>query len=218
MRRPHRYRRPMRGRAFAFLFLFLLILLVVLFNSTIKPVIESVTVNEAKIKSVSVINSIVLKEVSDNSVSYESLINVNRGSDGNVQSITTDMVKMNQLKAKIISAVQKQLNEETETNVGIPLGTLLGGDLFHGRGPKIYLRLTLSGNVTAEFKSSFESAGINQTRHQIYLNVGASVYSFLPGFDATTDISTNVLVAETVIVGSVPNVVANMNQLEKTAG
>lgn len=208
MRRYRRCRRPVWGKAF--LLLLLVILFIVIFNNQIKPVIESVTANEAKIKSVSIINSIVMKEISENSVTYESLINVNRGTDGNVLSITTDMVKMNQLKAKIITAVQSQLNGETDSTVGIPLGTLLGGDLFHGRGPNINLKLTLSGNVTAEFKSSFDSAGINQTRHQIYLNVSASVYSFLPGFDATTDVNTNVLVAETVIVGSVPNVVANL--------
>lgn len=208
MRRYRHYRRPARGKAFLFLFLFILV--IVLFNSQIKPVIESETVNAAKIKSVSIINSIVLKEISDNAVTYESLIHVNSGGDGKVLSITTDMVKMNQLKAKIITAVQNKLNGDTNSTVGIPLGTLLGGDLFHGRGPNINLKLTLSGNVAAEFKSSFESAGINQTRHQIYLNVGTSVYSFLPGFDATTEVNTNVLVAETVIVGSVPNVVANL--------
>lgn len=72
------------------------------------------------------------------------------------------------------------------------------------------LRLTLSGNVNADFKSSFESAGINQTKHQIYLNIHTSVYSFLPGFNTTTDVETNVPVAETIIVGAVPQVVANL--------
>ncbi len=69
--------------------------------------------------------------------------------------------------------------------------------------------MTLAGNVKADFKSTFESAGVNQTRHQIFLNVGASVYSFLPGVNATTDVNTDVLVAETVIVGEVPEVLVN---------
>ncbi|MCI1990619.1 MAG: sporulation protein YunB [Oscillospiraceae bacterium] len=210
MRRRRRYRRPVRGRAFLLLFLFLLILFAVLFDSQIRPVMESVTENEAKIKSVSMINSIVLKEVGDNAVSYENLVNVSRDAEGNVLSITADMVRMNQLKAKIITDVQNQLGSDTDFAVGVPLGTLVGGDLFHGRGPDIHLKLTLSGNVTAEFKSSFESAGINQTRHQIYLDVSAGIYSFLPGFNTTTNVNTNVLVAETVIVGSVPSVVANL--------
>ena len=70
--------------------------------------------------------------------------------------------------------------------------------------------MTLSGNVSADFNSSFESAGINQTKHQIYLDVKTSVYSFLPGFRTTTDVETNILVAETVIVGAVPQLVTTL--------
>jgi hypothetical protein len=90
----------------------------------------------------------------------------------------------------------------------IPLGTLLGGDLFYGRGPGVTLKLTLSGNISADLKGSFESAGYNQTRHRMMLDISASVYTFLPGMRATADVKTNVLVAETVIVGTVPAVVA----------
>ena len=91
----------------------------------------------------------------------------------------------------------------------IPIGTLIGGNLFHGLGPALSLKVTLAGNVQADFKSTFESAGVNQTRHRIYLSVGTSVYSFLPGINSTTDISTDVLVAETVIVGEVPQVLVS---------
>lgn len=203
-----RYGMPARGKA-VILFIFL-ILLVLLFNMQVKPVIESVTANEAKIKAVNTINQVVANQLDENSVSYSDLITVSRADDGNVQAITTDIVKMNRLKAKIITDVQNNLGNDTYTSVGIPVGTLFGGDILHGRGPQVSLKITLSGNVTADFKSTFESAGINQTKHQIYLNVNASVYSFLPGFKTTTDINTNVLVAETIIVGSVPQVVANL--------
>ena len=76
-------------------------------------------------------------------------------------------------------------------------------------GPSLNLRVTLAGNVKADFKSTFESAGVNQTRHRIYLDVGTSVYSFLPGINSTTDVNTDELVAETVIVGEVPQMMLN---------
>lgn len=198
---------PVRGKVTLLIIFFSLFIL--LFNSQIKPVIESVTSNEAKIKSVTTINDAVVEELNRENVTYDDLITVDRGTGGNVLAITTNMVKMNELKAMIISNIQKKLSDNTYATVGVPLGTLVGGDLFHGRGPKIPLKTTLSGNVSADFKSSLESAGINQTKHQIYLDVSTSVYSFLPGFDTTIDVETNILVAETVIVGSVPQVVAN---------
>lgn len=196
---------PARGRLLLFIIFFFLFIL--LFNSQVRPVIESITANEAKIKSVSTINEAVMQELGREDVSYNDLISVERGTDGNVLSITTNMLRMNELKAKMISNIQQKLGNDTYATVGVPLGTLIGGDIFHGRGPKIPLKAALSGNVSADFNSSFESAGINQTKHQIYLDVRTSVYSFLPGFKTTTDVETNILVAETVIVGAVPQLV-----------
>jgi sporulation protein YunB len=158
---------------------------------------------------VDTINKAVTNELKKDNVSYNDLVTVERNESGEVLAITTNMVKMNELKASVISSVQEQLSDNHK-DIGVPLGTLLGNDLLHGRGPNVPLRLTLSGNVNADFKSSFESAGINQTKHQIYLNIHTSVYSFIPGFNTTTDVETNIPVAETIIVGEVPQVVANL--------
>lgn len=208
MRRWRRYGTHRKGKilfavVLACLFIFIL-------DRQLRPVIESITTNEAKIKSTNTINSAIMEDLQKDGVTYSDLITVERGSDGSVLSITTNMVKMNELKSEIIATVQKDLGDNAHLDVGVPLGTLVGGDIFHGRGPNVPLKLTLSGNVTADFESSFESAGINQTRHQIYLKVHTSVYSFLPGFDTTTDVDTNMLVAETVIVGSVPEIFADL--------
>ena len=206
-------RRRSRGARFNGKPLLLLLLFVgalLLLNHLIRPVVVSVTENEAKIRSVNMFNAAVLQETENNAVTYGDLVTVARDSDGKVQSITADMVKMNRLKASIVSDIQTGINKEDNSSLGIPLGTILGGTLFHGWGPNVRFHMTLAGNITADFKSTFESAGINQTRHQIYINIHASVYSFLPGFDSTTDVDTSMLVAETVIVGAVPEVVANL--------
>ena len=205
-------RRP-RGRRVSVRPLLLLLLFIgalLLMNHLIRPVVVSATENEAKIRSVNMFNAAVLQEMENNAVTYSDLVTVTRDSGGQVQSITADMVKMNRLKAGIVNDIQTGINKEDDSTLAIPLGTILGGTIFHGWGPKVCFHMTLAGNVTADFKSSFESAGINQTRQQIYINIHASVYSFLPGFNNTTDVDTSVLVAETVIVGSVPSVVANL--------
>ena len=208
MRRWRRRGTPARGRIF--IVFIVMILFCIIFNIQIKPVMQAATSNESKIIAVNMINQAVLDELEKNAVSYENLITVSRAGDGSVQSITTNVIEMNKLKANILTDVQNKLGNDSYINVWIPYGTLLGGNIFYGRGPKVPLKVTLNGNVTADFKSSLSSAGINQTRHQIYLDVTASVYSFLPGFRTTTDVKTNVLVAETVIVGSVPQVVADL--------
>lgn len=182
-----------------------------LLDMQLRPVIESVSENEARNTSINTINAAVLDELNAGTVSYSDLVKIERDTDGKVLSITTDMVHMNQLKAAILQDVRKDLGGlDGHLDVGIPMGTLMGSEILHGRGPKIPLRLTLSGNVTADFESSFTSAGINQTKHQIYLKVKTSVYSFLPGFPTTTDVETNVPVAETIIVGEVPQIMANL--------
>lgn len=200
--RRHVYRKALLVAVLLFAF-------VVLLNVQLHPIFESVTTNQARIKSVDTINNAVAEELKNNGVAYTDLVTVERSDSGEVLAITTNMVKMNELKAVIISDVQDQLGDDSHKDVGIPLGTLLGGDFLHGYGPNIPLRITLSGNVNADFKSTFESAGINQTKHRITLNIHTSVYSFIPGFDATTEVDTNIPVAETIIVGQVPQVVAD---------
>ncbi len=211
MRRWRRYGNRPYVQWKAFIMIVLCFAFIIVVYAQFRPIIKSITTNQARIKSVDTINSVITDELTKNAISYKDLVSVERDNNGKVLAITTQIVKMNELKASIITNVQKKLGENGHTDVGVPLGTLLGNDFLHGYGPNVPLRLTLSGNVNADFKSSFESAGINQTRHQIYLNIHTSVYSFLPGFDTTTEVETNVPIAETIIVGEVPQMVANIN-------
>lgn len=167
------------------------------------PAVESLTVNAARQAAVAAVNQSVLEELNTDNITYEDLISLQRDSDGKVQTITTNMAKTNKIKAEITQAVQKNLQQE-KIKTSVPLGTLLGSRLLHGRGPNVPLVVTLKGNVESDFKTGFESAGINQTRHQIYLELHTEIYSFIPGLHTATDITTSVLVAETVIVGDVP--------------
>lgn len=179
--------------------------MLVFLDVQLRPVVKDLTENQAKQTAVMAINQSVTSELNQENVTYTDLVSLEKASSGQVLAITTDMTKMNDLKAKITMAIQEQF-VQGHTKVGIPMGTLMGSELLHGRGPEIPLMVTLAGNVTSEFKSSFESAGINQTKHQIYLEIHTSIYSFIPGVDTTTDLTTNVAVAETVIVGDVPQI------------
>jgi sporulation protein YunB len=209
MRRWRRYGKRYQIRWKAVFIILLFLGIIIILDGQLRPIFKSFATNEARIKSIDTINDAVLNELKEHEVSYNDLVTVERNQSGEVLAITTNMVQMNELKAAVINDVQEQLSHNHK-DIGVPLGTLLGNDLLHGRGPNVPLRLTLAGNVNADFKSSFESAGINQTKHQIYLNIHTSVYSFIPGFDTTTEVDTNIPVAETIIVGAVPQVVADL--------
>lgn len=212
MRRWHswRYNKNLHNRIRIIAILALFIWLIIVVDSHFRPIINSIITNTARIKSINTINNVITEELNREGVEYEDVISIERDENGKVLAITTQMVKMNELKAKVIVEVQKELRYGGHMDIGVPIGTFFDNGFLHGRGPKIPLRLTLSGNVNGDFKSKFESAGINQTKHQIYLNVHTSIYSFMPGFNATTEVETNVIVAETVIIGDVPKVVANL--------
>lgn len=213
MRRWHRYRsnrcayRGERRGKYRRLVFFLIgaLAMCVFLDVQLKPVVRNLTENMARQTAVAAVNDSVMAQLSQTGVSYDDLVHIERDADGRVLAITSDMARMNEVKAKLTQAVQDGLTHG-HIEAGVPLGTLLGSELLHGRGPKVPLVVTLAGNVTSDFKTSFEAAGINQTRHQIYLEIHTSIYSFIPGVHTTSDITTSTVVAETVIVGEVPQI------------
>lgn len=202
---PYRGERKWNGFAGGKILFFLMgaLALGIYLDIQLVPAVESLTVNSARQTAVSAMNDSVLEELNTDNITYDDLISLQRDSQGKVQTITTNMAKTNEIKAKITNAIQKNLHAGN-INTSVPLGTLMGSRLLHGRGPNVPLVVTLKGNVESDFKTKFESAGINQTRHQIYLELHTEIYSFIPGLHTATDVTTSVLIAETVIVGDVP--------------
>ena len=115
------------------------------------------------------------------------------------------MAAFNRLQTDILDIILTRLAEVSDTELSIPLGTLTGSALLAGRGPRINVRMESVGSSSAHFENAFASAGINQTKHQIMLNVDVSVSILLPGFTTATKVSNAFTVAETVIVGAVPD-------------
>ena len=98
-----------------------------------------------------------------------------------------------------------------KTGVDVSVGTFTGIPILNGVGPKVNLKLVSIGAMTSEFKSNFDSAGINQTHHSIFVRLFASVSVILPAFSKTIDSVTEVLIAESVIVGKIPQVFMGEN-------
>lgn len=177
----------------------------------IRPLVKSIVENKAQVEATNVINQVVEDEFSSNSDMYSELMSIQRGENGEVQSISTNTVNTNILKAKIARKIQENLSTTEPRIVKVPLGTLTTTEILSGRGPMVSMRISLPSAVMVNFSSNFESAGINQTKHMIYLTVSTKVNAMIPGYPVVTTAETTVLIAETVIVGKAPNVFANLN-------
>lgn len=108
-------------------------------------------------------------------------------------------------QAEILDTVLTRISQVPTGDLSIPIGSLTGSTLLAGRGPRITVRMESVGSSEANFRNAFTSAGINQTKHQIILTVDVSVSVLLPGFRTATKVSNSFIVAETVIVGTVPD-------------
>lgn len=173
------------------------------------PVMTEMAINEANELVTRAMNEAIHEKLVDGSFRYDELIGLERDINGNISALTTDMTKINTLQASITNEVLWQVGQLTETSMHIPLGNILGGSVLSGRGPNIPFRVLTLGNPSATFSNEFSTAGINQTKHQIMLDLSIDVHILVPGNQSVEIISTQMLVAETIIVGEVPNMLGN---------
>lgn len=146
-------------------------------------------------------------------VDYNDLITIVRDSDGNIKLVKANVIAINRIASELSLQIQKALENETETTIFIPIGSFFGSELFYNAGPKIPIKLTSTGIVTTNFKSEFTNSGINQTIHRIYLSTVCKVNIVTPVKTIGSEISNDVLVAETVIVGPIPDTYYNLEGL-----
>ena len=189
---------------FVFVVIVLLVIGYTLIDGAIRPTILSIS--EAKLRAIAVqaMNDAV-RETVGSDVSYSDLINIQKDSEGKITLVSANAVKMNELAASTAIAAQDKILNLGEQGIGIPLGTILGGQLMTGRGPQIVVKFEPMGSVTTDFMTEFEDAGINQTRHKVYLVFKATVRILIGNAAQTVEISTQVLIADTIIIGDVPD-------------
>ncbi len=146
-------------------------------------------------------------------VNYNDLITVIRDSDGNITMVKANVIAINTIASELTLQIQKALENERETTIYIPIGSLAGNEIFYNMGPDIPIKLTSTGVVNTDFKSEFSNSGINQTIHRIYLNTTCKVNIVTPIKTISSEINNEVLVAETVIVGPIPDTYYNLEGL-----
>lgn len=169
---------------------------------------KPVVVDLATARISNAVNRIVVAAVNDavdsGRIDYEQLVDFDKDAEGHVTALRSNMAAFNRLQASIADDILQRMAEVSSTDLAIPIGTLTGSPLLAGRGPCLRVRMQSVGTATARFDNQFSSAGINQTRHRIILDVDVHVSILLPGLTTYTKVSNEISVAETVIVGGVP--------------
>ena len=169
------------------------------------PVLTSLATARVSNTVNGIVTAAVNETIYSGGVDYDQLISFEKDNEGKITAVKSNMAEFNRLQSAIIDEVLEKLSEVTTKELSVPVGTLLGSPFLAGRGPLIRVRMQSVGSSSAHFENAFTSAGINQTKHQIYLVVDVYVSILLPGFSTTTKFSNTYSVAETVIVGSVPD-------------
>lgn len=185
---------------------FIVLTLIIIFALEIlaRPSIKNAANYQAKIIATQLISETTYEQLDRLKVSYDNIAHIKTDSNGAIIAIETDMNYINKLKSTLSSEVTKKLHNLNLRSYNLSIGTLTGNEYLSGRGPKVNLKIEPTGYLTSELVSKFSSAGINQTHHQIILNLTLDITTYLPLSRAKTQVSTNYIIAETVIVGEVP--------------
>lgn len=145
-----------------------------------------------------------VQQVMGEDIGYQDMMDVRMDGEGRVTLIQANAARMNALATRTALRCQEQLEGAQAQSVAIPIGAALGIPFFSAMGPRIQVRILPVSAVTANFSTEFESAGINQSRHKIYLSLQTTVKLVIPTGARQVVLSTQVLIAESIIVGDVP--------------
>ena len=207
-------RKPLSPGSRVILFLTGLIVSIFLLDLRVRPYIQSISSYQAQIYGTRVINDAIYEELAKDNVRYDNLVTLTQNAQGEITSLQTDMVALGRLRSRVTDAVLQEIDEMGKQDIYLSMGTLSGVQLLSGRGPDLNLKVVPSGYMTSEIENRFDSAGINQTRHQILLNVEVEVSLMLPGGVEHRQVSTQVVVAETVLLGQVPDSYTYFSQFD----
>lgn len=178
---------------------------VLMVDSRLRPIISRVTSAHAKAYATSAVNQAVARVMAEKAPEYRQLVQLTYNEDGAVSALTTDMAQLNLLQADITAHLVQSVVEFTSKPVKVPLGSLVGGQFLSGRGPVIEIQLVPAGFVETNIANYFQTAGINQVRHSLMMTVRINLTAILPGYGVDATVDQELVLAETVIVGLVPD-------------
>lgn len=194
-------------RVFAVL-LILIVLIVagfILLRSRYFSVITELARTQVTNSTSDLINDAVAKQIDSGKIAYDRIVFFEKDLNGRITALKTNIGEVNILKTQTLDVINEELLDTDQSLLGIPVGSLILPEFLSGRGPQIPVRILSVRNSDATFASNFTHAGINQTLHQLNMEVLVDVTVLVLGRTLTFTVSSQVVVAETIIVGDVPD-------------
>ena len=193
----------------------LIIISSIYFLKNLTPTIKIACESRAKAIGVQITEETVKEFIEK--VEYESLMNITYNDQGKIIAINANIIELNKLSSEISYKIQEKLNNLDKVSVEIPITSMMGMNIFSGYGPDVNVKLVPMGNIETKFNTEFASEGINQTKHTIYMNIQSIITVVAPFIGSSVKCNSTVTVAETIIIGDIPDTYYNIEGLENAA-
>lgn len=184
----------------------LLIVAIVLISIDTKarPIINTVAITSAQNLASSIASDCVDSVLQSKKITYNELTNFVYGESGSIIAVNINIIEANRLEGEISSLISKKLRSTSENTISICIGSIIGGNFLNNFGPRIKIKMSLYGRCNSDVTSEFSAAGINQTRHKVYINIETKLNIIMNGRTTSTKVDNKIIIAETLLVGKVP--------------
>lgn len=177
----------------------------ILFRSRYNEPIRTLAQTQITNATSDLINDAIDQQIEAGDIHYDRIVYFEKDLNGRITALKTNMSEVNRLKTSTLNLINDEILALDTSDIGIPLGSLFVAEVFSGRGPIIPVEIISIRNSDAYFTSNFTQAGINQTLHQLSMSVLVDVAVLVLGETASFTVTSEVVVAETIIVGDVPD-------------
>ena len=198
------HRRKRRWRLYLLLIVALGIWAFVGLRSRLWPVVRSLARTQVTNRASDLINDAILEQIMEGQIQYDRIVYFEKDLNGRITALKTNMAEVNRLKTETLNIINDEIMAEDTDHLGVALGSLILPEFFSGQGPSIPVRILAIRNSDANFQSEFTEAGINQTLQKLRMDVIVDVTILVLGQTETFAVSSQMVVAETIIVGDVP--------------
>jgi len=198
--------RWLKRLAFRTLFLTAVLLALFLsFRGKYRNIVSELAVTQVKNTTSDLTNDAIAKQIAAGNIQYDRIVFFEKDLDGRITALKTNMSEVNRLKTDILNIINDEILALDHSDIGVPLGSLFIPEILSGKGPAIPVHILSIRNSDAVFLSDFSQAGINQTLHKLTMEVSVDVAILVLGQTSSFTLTSEVVVAETVIVGQVPD-------------
>ena len=173
-------------------------------RTRLRPVVRSLAKTQVINTASDLINDAILRQIMEGQIQYDRIVYFEKDLNGRITALKTNMAEVNRLKTETLNLINDEIMAQDTDSLGVSLGSLILPEFFSGKGPLIPVRIIAIRNSDANFQSEFTEAGINQTLQQLSMDVIVDVTILVLGQTETFTVSSQMVVAETIIVGDVP--------------